>query len=51
MATYKIRAEMDLQMLISEVKEVIQALNEFANNLEQIQIKYAKQAESEDDYE
>lgn len=34
--------EMNLKKIIAEVKEVAEALNEFANNLEQIEKKYEK---------
>ena len=48
MAPYEITAEMDLKNIIAELREVAQALNGFAENLEQIQRKYAdKQKESE----
>lgn len=40
MAKYEITAEMNLQNLIKESREVAQALNEFADNLEQIEKKY-----------
>lgn len=40
MATYQIAAEMNLQKFIDEAREVAQALNEFADNLERIQKKY-----------
>lgn len=46
MATYKITAEMDLKNVIAESREVAQALNEFANKLEQIEKKYADHTES-----
>lgn len=42
MATYEIEAEMNLKKIIGESREVAQALNEFADNLEQIESKYAK---------
>ena len=49
MATYEITAELNLKKIIAESREVAQALNEFAYNLEQIEKKYAEsQAESED---
>ena len=48
MATYEITAEMNLKKIIAESREVAQALNEFADNLEQIEKKYAKPQESED---
>lgn len=37
MATYEITAEMNLKKIIAESREVVQALNEFADNLEQIE--------------
>lgn len=48
MATYEIIAELNLKKIIAESREVAQALNEFADNLEQIEKKYAKQQESEE---
>lgn len=48
MATYEITATMDLNNLISEAREVAQALSEFADNIERIERKYAEQDESED---
>jgi len=42
MATYEITAEMNLKKIIAESREVAQALNEFADNLEQIEKKYAE---------
>lgn len=48
MTAYKITAELDLQKIIAETREVVQALNEFADNLEQIEKKYAEPQESED---
>jgi len=45
--TYEITAEMNLKNIIAESREVAQALNEFADNLERIEKKYAEQ-ESED---
>ena len=47
MATYKITAEMNLKKIIAESKEVAEALNEFADNLERIEKKYADE-EQED---
>ena len=41
MATYEITAEMNLKKIIAESREVAQALNEFADNLERIEKKYA----------
>lgn len=48
MATYKITAEMDLKKIIAESREVAQALNEFADKVEQIEEKYADPQESEE---
>ena len=47
MATYEITAEMNLKKIIDESREVAQALNEFANNLERIEKKYAEPQENE----
>lgn len=47
MATYEITAEMNLKKIIAESKEVAQALNDFADNLERIEKKYAEPQESE----
>ena len=49
MTTYDITARMHLQNIIAESKEVAQALNEFADNLERIEKKYAEPQESEVD--
>ncbi len=51
MTAYKITAEMDLKKIIAESKEVAQALNEFADNLERIEEKYAEPQESEGAHE
>ena len=48
MAKYEITAEMNLKSIIAESREVAQALNEFADNLERIEKKYAEIQESED---
>ena len=48
MATYKITAEMNLKKIIDESREVAEALNEFADNLERIEQKYVEPQESED---
>lgn len=48
MATYEITAELNLKKIIAESKEVAQALNEFADNLERIEKKYAEPQERED---
>ena len=45
MATYEITAEINLKKIIAESREVAQALNEFAENLEQIQRKYSDEQE------
>lgn len=47
MKSYKITAELSLKNVIAESREVAQALNEFADNLERIERKYADQQESE----
>ena len=47
MATYEITAEMNLKKIIAESKEVAQALNEFADNLERIEKKYAEPQDSD----
>jgi len=48
MAAYNITATMNLKNLISEAREVAQAMNEFADNLERIEKKYAELQESEE---
>lgn len=48
MATYEITAEMNLKKIISESREVAQVINEFADNLERIERKYAAPQESEE---
>ena len=48
MATYEITAEMNLKKTIAETREVAQALNEFADNLEKIEKKYAYPQERSD---
>lgn len=45
MATYEITAELNLKKIIAESKEVAQALNEFADNLERIEKKHAEPQE------
>ena len=45
--TIEITAEMNLKPIIAEVKEVAQALSEFACDLERIEAKYAEPQESE----
>ena len=48
MAKYEITAEMNLKTIIAESREVAQALNDFADNLERIEKKYSDTQESED---
>lgn len=47
MALYEIMAEMNLKKIIAETREVAQALNEFADNLERIEKKYAEPQEKD----
>lgn len=47
MATYEITAKMNLKKIIAESREVAQALNEFADNLERIEKKYTEQESEE----
>ena len=47
MITYGITAEMNLKEVIAESRKVAQALNEFADNLEQIEKKYAEPQKNE----
>ena len=49
MATYNITATMNLNNLISEAREVAQALTGFADDLEQIDKKYNKEESQETD--
>ena len=48
MANYEITAELNLKKIIDESREVAQAFYEFADNLEQIEKKYAEPQESEE---
>ena len=48
METYKITAEMNLKKIIAESREVAQALNEFADNLERIEERYTEPQKSEE---
>lgn len=48
MATYEITAELHLKKIIAESREVAQALNEFADNLERIENKYGAETEDEE---
>ena len=47
MAKYEITAELHLKSLIAESREIAEALNEFADNLEQIEKKYTHKSESD----
>ena len=47
MATYEVTVEMNLKKIIAESREVAQALNEMADNLERIEKKYAEPQEGE----
>ena len=47
MTAYEITAELNLNSIIAESREVAQALNEFANNLERIEKKYSELIESQ----
>ncbi len=49
MATYESTAEMNLKKLAAESREVAQALNEFADDLERIEKKYAEPQERSDE--
>lgn len=49
MARNEITAEMNLQNFIKEAREVAQALNELADNLEQIEKKYKKPNEEREE--
>lgn len=44
---YEVTAVMNLKKFTNETREVAQALNEFADNLERIEKKYAEPQESE----
>lgn len=48
MATYEITAEMNLKKIIAESRDVAQALNDFADDLERIKKKYEEPQESEE---
>ena len=48
MAKYEITAEMNLKNIIAESREVAQVLNDFADNLERIENKFAEPQESEE---
>ena len=47
MVAYEITTEMDLKKIIAESREVAQALNEFADNIERIDKKYAERRTKE----
>ena len=51
MAKYEITAEMNLQTLVAETREVAQALSEFADDLERIEKKYAVEPQEDEDKE
>lgn len=48
MTKHEITMELDLKNLIAESREVAEALNKFADNIEQIEKKYSESQESED---
>jgi uncharacterized protein YukE len=48
MTAYEITIEMNLKKFVDESREIAQALNELADNLEQIKKKYAEPQESEE---
>jgi hypothetical protein len=48
MAKYEITAKLNLEKIIAESREVAQALNEFADNLERIEKKYGTETEDEE---
>ena len=48
MATYEIAPELNLKKIIAELREFTQAMNEFVDNLERIEEKYAEPQESEE---
>ena len=48
MATYEITAEMNLKKIIAESREIAQALNDFADNLERIERKYTESPEEKE---
>lgn len=48
MAKYEITAELNLKNFILELREVAQALNECADKLLMIEIKYSKEQEDGD---
>ena len=48
MGKYEITAIINLKNIIDESREFSQALNEFVDNLERIEKKYAELQESED---
>lgn len=48
MAKCEITAELNLKTIIAESREVAEALNEFADNLERIERKYVDPQESEE---
>jgi len=49
MAAYEITAELNLKKIIAESREVAQAFNELADNLERIEKKYSEPQENEEE--
>ncbi len=47
MATYEVRAGINMKKVIAEWREIAQAINKFVDNLERIEEKYAESQESE----
>lgn len=48
MAKYEITAELHLRNIIAESREVAEALNEFADKLEQIEKKYTEKEQKDE---
>ena len=49
MTAYEVTVKLNLKRIIAESREVAQAINEFADNLEQIEKKYEEPQESEEE--
>lgn len=49
MTTYEITAKINLKNIIAESRDVARALNEFADDLERTEKKYAETQESEEE--
>lgn len=47
LTTIEVKPELNLKKIIAESREVVQALSEFAYELERIEKKYAESQESE----